>query len=71
MQVVSPTAKRFCPRCGRGYISKSRFRGAIEQFLLRAVGVQPYRCRDCDKRFYGHSNRKIPMGGSLSRDTPH
>jgi hypothetical protein len=34
-------------------ISRSHFRGVVERQVLRLLNARPYRCHDCDKRFYG------------------
>jgi ribosomal protein S27AE len=70
MQMIAPTRKRICPRCGSGQIMKSHMRGTIERFMHFPVRLQAYRCCDCDKRFYGHPGRKVSVGGTLSRDNP-
>ena len=66
MNTHSQRTKRFCPRCDSGRILKSFSRGTIEQLLLRLVDVQLYRCCDCDKRFFGHPSRRLPVTGSIS-----
>jgi hypothetical protein len=71
MQVISPTTKRICPGCGSGHISKSRLRGVVEQLVFRLVGVHPYRCSDCDKRFYGYSGKKVLLTGRVPSHTSH
>jgi hypothetical protein len=66
MNTNGTRTKRFCPRCDSGRILKSFSRGTIEQLLLRLVDIQLYRCCDCDKRFFGHPSRRLPVGGSFS-----
>jgi hypothetical protein len=41
-----------CPRCGCGAVYRSRRRGLIERHLFRAIHLRPYRCENCDSRFY-------------------
>jgi predicted RNA-binding Zn-ribbon protein involved in translation (DUF1610 family) len=45
--------KRQCPHCGSSEIFRSHRRNAVERYLLRAIHVRPFRCADCDARFYG------------------
>ena len=71
MRMISATSRRFCPHCGSSHILKSHARGVIEQLLLRLTDVHHYRCSDCDKRFYGHSSRKVSAENSLLRDRTH
>lgn len=48
----SPTARASCPRCGCTAVYRSRRRGVIERHLLPAIQLRPYRCENCDSRFY-------------------
>ena len=42
-----------CPRCQSTATQRSRRRGVFELTLLGLLPVRPFRCRDCDRRFYG------------------
>lgn len=44
--------KRNCPYCKSDETSRSHRRGAIGRYLLRFIGVRPFRCLNCDVRFY-------------------
>ena len=44
--------KRNCPHCRSIETFRSHRRGAVERYLLRVVGVRPFRCLNCDVRFY-------------------
>jgi len=48
--------KRPCPRCHSDEVFRSHRRGAMEKYVLRLVGMRPYRCVNCDARFYGLSS---------------
>lgn len=43
---------RACPRCQCKCIRRSHRVGLVERYLLRMSFVRPYRCLDCDRRFY-------------------
>jgi hypothetical protein len=43
---------RSCPRCRSLETSRSHRHGRVERYLLRVIGVLPFRCLDCDARFY-------------------
>ncbi|HTP44259.1 MAG TPA: hypothetical protein VMJ13_06820 [Candidatus Acidoferrum sp.] len=45
--------KRSCPHCNSDEVYRSHRRGTVEKYILRVVGVRPYRCANCDARFYG------------------
>ena len=49
---MKPDSKRPCPHCGSSEVFRSHRRGAVERYLLRAIGVRPFRCVNCDARFY-------------------
>ncbi|MCG9891213.1 MAG: hypothetical protein MH252_09070 [Thermosynechococcaceae cyanobacterium MS004] len=40
-----------CSRCKSINVRRSRRRNGIE-YLLASIGISPYRCRDCGKRFF-------------------
>jgi hypothetical protein len=44
--------KRPCPHCRTTETSGSHRHGVVERYLLSIIGVLPYRCLDCDARFY-------------------
>jgi transcriptional regulator NrdR family protein len=48
-------ATRNCPNCKSPETSRSHRRGAIERYLLKTIGVRPFRCLNCDARFYAFS----------------
>jgi hypothetical protein len=49
------TEKRLCPNCRSGENYRSHRNGLLEKYLLGPFGVRPYRCMNCDVRFYGFS----------------
>ena len=57
--------KRHCPHCGSSEVFRSHRRGAMERYLLRAIGMLPFRCVNCDARFYRHKH----SDGSESQDS--
>jgi len=42
-----------CPHCRNKAIRRSKRRGMLESSLLSLIYVRPFRCKDCDYRFYG------------------
>jgi hypothetical protein len=57
--------KRPCPHCRSTETSRSHRHGGVERYLLRVVGVLPYRCLECDARFYAFS--RFGAGASVTR----
>jgi hypothetical protein len=39
----------------------------LEKYLLRAVQVRPYRCVECDARFYRLKHADAPESQDISR----
>lgn len=44
--------KPACPFCESKHLRRSRRRNLLERVVLRLVSVRPYRCLDCNRRFY-------------------
>jgi hypothetical protein len=57
-------SKRPCPHCGGSEVFRSHRRGLRERYLLRAVGARPFRCVNCNARFY----RRSHSDGRASQD---
>jgi hypothetical protein len=53
-----------CPLCQSKNISKSKRRGLLESVVFTLIRVRPYRCQDCDLRFF---RRAAPHGHEASR----
>ena len=41
-----------CPDCGSWRVERSRRRGIRERWILPLQATYPYRCGECDERFY-------------------
>jgi hypothetical protein len=62
-----------CPNCSGTRAHWSRRKGMFEKTLLRVLAVRPYRCEDCDERYFGVGLHRDPTGqpGTLRSDTAH
>jgi hypothetical protein len=60
------SAKRNCPHCKSVETSRSRRRGTVERYLLAVLGVPPFRCLNCDVRFYAFA--RIDEETSVNRN---
>lgn len=49
-----------CPSCDGSSIYRSRRYGAFEMILGRILLLYPYRCQQCDARFYIFGQRRLP-----------
>ena len=41
-----------CPGCGSASIHRSKRRGMLEHILHTILNTSPYRCKECDFRFF-------------------
>jgi ribosomal protein L37AE/L43A len=59
--VLSSADTRECPKCSGLNVRRSHRRGAVERYLLALLQFYPYRCNDCDWRFYGRRYNPVPQ----------
>jgi uncharacterized membrane protein YeaQ/YmgE (transglycosylase-associated protein family) len=59
-----------CPDCGTTRVHRSRRQGFFEQVILGTIGVYPYRCSDCKKRFMKMKNPAQSRRRSIWSDPP-
>jgi hypothetical protein len=50
-----------CPSCQNPSIYRSRRHGMFESILGGILLLYPYRCQQCDARFYIFGQRRLPM----------
>lgn len=63
---------RLCPYCHTTNVRPSHKKNYLEQAVLPLFRVRPYRCEDCDKRFFGrYSNKPAHTSGRGSETIPH
>ncbi len=43
---------RYCPLCNGGDVHRSKRRGAIEKAVLPLFLLHPFRCKNCDSRYF-------------------
>ena len=41
-----------CPHCNSKAIHRSKRRGIFELSVLSLMPIRPFRCEECDRRFY-------------------
>jgi hypothetical protein len=58
--------KRHCPHCGSAEVFRSHRHGAMERYLLPAIRVRPFRCVNCDARFYRLNHSDGPASQDLT-----
>ena len=59
---------RRCPMCGSFEVHRSERRSG--EWLMMALALRPYRCWDCDHRFFGLVLRRVcvpPSPGSQNK----
>ena len=52
-----------CPKCGRPKVRRSQ-RDNFTDFAVGYVGLLPYRCRSCLRRFYAFRTSKVLLAAS-------
>lgn len=50
-----------CPHCQSRVMRRSKRRGMFELSILSLVPVRPFRCMECDHRFYGLTSQPDPI----------
>ncbi len=64
MDASSHFRRGVCPNCHCEVVRRSHRVGLLERIVLNALSVRPYRCSDCDKRFYRYDGgllRAVPV----------
>ena len=60
---------RCCPNCFSLEVRRSRSKTFLELFVLPLVLLRPYRCEQCEHRYYNWVfSKKYPLAGE--RETP-
>jgi hypothetical protein len=49
-----------CPSCSSSKVRRSRRKGVFEKGFLKIFAVYPYRCEECDERYYRIGPRREP-----------
>ncbi|MGH9863523.1 MAG: hypothetical protein ACRD35_08880 [Candidatus Acidiferrales bacterium] len=53
---------RCCPKCFSLDVHRSRAKSFLEMFVLPVVFLRPYRCGQCEHRYYGVvASKKYPL----------
>jgi hypothetical protein len=63
MAPIHLTRQTSCPQCSSHSVRQSRRRGVVERIVCAVLQVLPYRCNDCDHRYFrlrpgGHRVRR-------------
>jgi len=62
--------EKSCPCCGSEEVTRSRRQGFFERSVLGVTSIRPYRCIDCDTRYYGRRHYQS-AAASLHLSTAH
>src|SRR5271170_8254930 len=70
---ISPSLERSgawicCPDCQCDQIRRSKTKGSVES-LMAFLRIRPYRCEECDYRFFRWSIRSKPEATKPARTT--
>ena len=61
MNVKTKLTARACPQCQGMSIRRSHRIGFVERCLMRLSMIRPYRCLNCDSRFYLYDGSFRPL----------
>jgi ribosomal protein L37AE/L43A len=50
--------KHKCPVCRSGAVNRSHLRGLFDKLLFLFFRVRPYRCQECDRRYYARQSNR-------------
>ncbi len=53
MGLLNSSEQKSCPRCSSHSVRKSRRRGIVERVACALLQILPYRCQECDHRYFG------------------
>ena len=59
-----------CPICRGKGLRRSKRRGIVESKILSLLSVRPFRCMDCDYRFYGLASPTSSIETKSAAPTP-
>lgn len=60
------TEQPSCPFCESTHLRRSRRRNLWERVVLRLISARPYRCLECDRRFYDRAHPHVTEEAELS-----
>jgi ribosomal protein L37AE/L43A len=56
--IMTDSSKHVCPYCQNSSFRRSH-RGGLRQHVVSLVGIRPYRCLNCQERFWKISERVL------------
>ena len=59
-----------CPDCGARYAERRTPRSRAEKLLVALTGRRPYRCLQCDRRFYDRPAHLVGSGPEATAPPP-
>jgi hypothetical protein len=58
MAFFHPSERNTCPRCQAHTVRLSHRRGPIERLLCALLRISPFRCEECDHRYYWFGSKR-------------
>jgi hypothetical protein len=52
MGLIQFSEQKICPRCHGKSVHRSHRRGAVERVVCALLLISPFRCDDCDHRYF-------------------
>jgi transposase-like protein len=58
-----------CPSCKSSKLRRTHRTGIVERSLSKIFGLRPYRCKECDERFFRIKTHRHPPERHLASPT--
>jgi hypothetical protein len=59
-RIVSGEDSGHCPSCKSRKLRRTHRIGILERALSKILGLRPYRCKECDDRFFRFKTHREP-----------
>ncbi len=63
-EIIGP--ETMCPTCQSTRVRRSK-RRSLRDRIMKLAGMSPYRCRDCQKRFYVNASTDVTLQNDRRR----
>jgi DNA-directed RNA polymerase subunit RPC12/RpoP len=71
-RIVTGEQAAHCPRCNSSKLRRTHRIGVLEKTVSKILDLHPYRCKECDDRFFRIRTRREPpdQPQTLPSETP-
>ena len=68
-RILTREESAHCPSCGSCELRRTHRIGVLEKILSEVFGLRPYRCKECDDRFFRIKTHRKLIAQSLASTT--